>query len=89
MAGELIEEDSSAATTTIAFVLSKHQAALGTTNQYSAASTEDANIISNLISHPGVTIFTHGGVGNSVLRHLNKQATPRLCSKSSCGQAAF
>jgi hypothetical protein len=56
-AGELLEEDSSTATTTIACVLSKHQAALGTTHQNSAASTENADIISNLICHPSVTIF--------------------------------
>ncbi len=55
--GELLEEPSAAATATIAFVLSKHQAALGTTHQYSAASTENAGIIPNLVCHPGVTIF--------------------------------
>ena len=55
--GELSEEVLAAATATIALMLSKHQAALGTTHQYSAASTENADIISNLVCHPGVTIF--------------------------------
>ncbi len=55
--GELSEEVLAAATATIALMLSKHQAALGTTDQYSAASTENTYIISNLICHPGVTLF--------------------------------
>ena len=43
-------------------MLSKHQAALGTRNQYAAAVTEDAEddadiLISNLVRHPAVTIF--------------------------------
>ncbi len=62
-------------------MLSKHQAALGTRNQYAAAVTEDAEddaefIISNLVCHPAVTIFANGGVGNSILMHLKTQATP-------------
>ena len=61
-------------------MLSKHQAALGTRNQYAAAVTEDAEddaeiFISNLVRHPAMTIFAYGGVGNSVLRHLEKQST--------------
>ncbi len=57
MVGELLEEDSSAATATITIMLSKHEAALGTTHQEFCALTEDAGIISNFISHPSVTIF--------------------------------
>ncbi len=56
-AGELLEEPSATVATTIALMLCKHQAALGTTHQYSAASAENTDIISNLVCHPGVTIF--------------------------------
>lgn len=56
-AGELLEEDSATTTATIALMLSKHQAALGTTHQYAAASTENTYIISNLICHPRMTLF--------------------------------
>ena len=57
-------------------MLSKHQAAFGAVNQYSAAVTEDAEddaeiIISNLVCHPAVTIFANSGIGNSVLTHLD------------------
>ncbi len=55
--GQLSKETLAAATTTIALTLSKHQAALGTTHQYSGALTEVAGIISNLICHPSVAIF--------------------------------
>ncbi len=65
-----------AATATIALMLSKHQAALGTRNYYVAAVTEDAEddadiLISNLVCHPAVTLFANGGVGNIFLMHLN------------------
>ena len=79
--GQLSKETLAAATTTIAFRLSKRQAALGTRNQYAAAVTEDAEddaeiFISNLVCHPAVTIFAYGGVGKSALMHFDKQATP-------------
>ncbi len=65
----------------MALTLSEHQAAYGTTNQDSAAVTEDAEddadiLISNLVCHPAVTIFANGGVGKSALMHITKQATP-------------
>jgi len=71
-----LKETLAAVTTTIALTLSKHQAALGTRNQYAAAVTEDAEddadiLISDLVCHPGVTIFAKGGVGNTFLIHLN------------------
>ncbi|MEE8607891.1 MAG: hypothetical protein V3S55_09810 [Nitrospiraceae bacterium] len=76
-----MEETFTAATATIAFMLSKHQAALGTRNQYAAAVTEDAEddadiLISDLVCHPAVTVFANGSVANTFLMHLNKQATP-------------
>ncbi len=60
--GELSEEVLAAATATIALMLSKDQAALGTRNQYAAAVTEDAEddadiFISKLVRHPAMTIF--------------------------------
>ena len=75
-----MEETFTAATATIAFMLSKHQAALGTRNQYAAALTEDAEddaeiLISDLVCHPKVAVFANGGVGKSALWHLEKQST--------------
>ena len=74
--GELLEELPVAATATIALLLSKHNAATETTNQYSVALTENAGSISNLVCHPAVTISAQGSVGNSVLMHLAKQPMP-------------
>ena len=71
-----MKETLAAVTATIAFMLSKHQAALGTRNQYAAAVTEDAEddaeiLLSDLVCHPSETIFAYGSVGNIFLSHLN------------------